>query len=265
MLQRAKLWDKQSFAYFRKHMESKKEWFAEWFNSPYYHILYGHRDMKEAEFFLRNLIKRFNPPQDAKLADLACGAGRHSIFLNSLGFDITGIDLSEHSIAMAKPYQNDRLHFEVGDLRCLKTEKKFDIALNLFTSFGYFDSLETDLQVMKQVSAVLQPGGYFLIDFLNAEKVLKQLVPEQLIVKNEITFHIKKEFKDGIITKDISFEVGAKHYHYQEKVQALQLQDFETLFHQSGFVLIETFGNYGLEPFVQEGSERLILIAKKNL
>lgn len=244
-------------------MQQKTEWFEEWFDSPYYHILYGNRDIKEAEFFLENLIKKFNPAKDTKLIDLACGAGRHSIYLNSLGFDVTGVDLSERSISLAKPFENSRLHFEVGDLRCLNLSSKFDIALNLFTSFGYFDCFATNMQVLAQVNALLNPLGYFLIDFMNSPKVLSRLVTSEQVHRNTITFHIQRKLAQGLIIKDISFEVDEKKYHYQEKVQALTLKDFEIMLNGSGFQIIECFGNYSLEKFDEKESDRLILICKK--
>jgi SAM-dependent methyltransferase len=111
---------------FEIRMEQQKEWFKEWFNSPYYHILYGDRDKKEAEYFLTNLIERFEPKLEASFLDLACGAGRHSIFLNNLGFNVTGIDLSAHSISLAKHFENPKLHFNVGDLRTFTLDESFD-------------------------------------------------------------------------------------------------------------------------------------------
>jgi SAM-dependent methyltransferase len=243
-------------------MQQETEWFEEWFDSPYYHILYGDRDMKEAEYFLENLINKFNPAKDTKLIDLACGAGRHSIYLNSLGFDVTGVDLSEHSISLAKPFENSRLHFEVGDLRNLNLASKFDIALNLFTSFGYFDCFATNMQVLGQVKALLNPRGYFLIDFMNAPKVLSKLVAAEQVHKNTITFNIQRRLQQGLIVKDISFELDRKNYSYQEKVQALTLVDFETMLHGAGFQIMEIFGNYKLDTFDEQDSDRLILICK---
>jgi len=117
-----------------------KKWFQHWFNSPYYHILYQQRDHAEAEFFIDNLCAYLKPAANARLFDIACGRGRHSIYFNSKGFDVTGIDLSIASIKYAKQYENKQLHFYVHDMRYLFYVNYFDIALNLFTSFGYFET-----------------------------------------------------------------------------------------------------------------------------
>jgi SAM-dependent methyltransferase len=241
---------------------NKKEWFAEWFDSPYYHILYGNRDYQEAEFFLTNLINRFKPNEDSSIIDLACGKGRHSIYLNSKGFQVTGVDLSSQSIAEAKLSQNDSLKFEVRDLRNLNLPEEFDIALNLFTSFAYFDNLETDLLVLNQIKSILKPEGFLLIDFFNAKKVIDNLVCEESIERNGILFHCKRSVVEGNIVKDIQFTDQGIHYQYQEKVQALTLADFEFLLAKVGFNLLDVFGAYDLSAFNQEASDRLIIIAQ---
>src|ERR1700754_3653734 len=98
-------------------MAHPKEWFREWFDSPYYHILYKNRDNEEAEFFLQNLVKQLRLHPVQKLIDLACGKVRHSIFLNKLGFDVLGVYLSPHSFTAAKAFENEHLHFELQDIR----------------------------------------------------------------------------------------------------------------------------------------------------
>ena len=66
-------------------------WFEDWFNSPYYHQLYKHRDEEEAELFLQELITHLKPPAGARMIDWACGKGRHCKVLNDMGFDVTGV------------------------------------------------------------------------------------------------------------------------------------------------------------------------------
>ena len=245
-------------------MGNNKEWFADWFDSPYYHILYQKRDMNEAEFFLRNLVKHFNPNPGSKIIDLACGKGRHSIFLNSLGFEVTGVDLSQQSIGSAKEFENEKLHFEVQDLRSLEMKEHFDIALNLFTSFGYFDCFDTNVLVLKQIYSILNPGGFLLIDFFNAKKMIANLVTQESKEIENIQFDIDKELVEGQIIKSIHFMDAGKAYFYQEKVQALELKDFDMFLNKAGFKIIQTFGNYALGAFDEENSERLIIIASRD-
>ena len=78
-----------------------KEWFEDWFDTKYYHILYKNRNYNEAENFIDNLLNYLKPNTTAKFIDIACGKGRHSIFINKKGFPVVGYDLSKESIASA--------------------------------------------------------------------------------------------------------------------------------------------------------------------
>ncbi len=72
-------------------------------------------------------------------------------------------------------------------------ESEFDYVVNLFTSFGYFDDPADNRRTLESIYTELKPGGIFVLDFFNARKVLSALVPEQTIVRNQLTFHIKKK------------------------------------------------------------------------
>src|SRR5690554_6600617 len=134
-----------------KMAKQKAEWFETWFDTPYYHILYQNRDFSEAEKFINNLLDYLKLPKDANCLDLACGKGRHSVFLNKKGLQVTGVDLSENSIQEAKPFENETLKFDTHDMREVYKKNTYDIVFNLFTSFGYFDSSEDNLKVLKSV------------------------------------------------------------------------------------------------------------------
>ncbi|MES2382217.1 MAG: class I SAM-dependent methyltransferase [Bacteroidota bacterium] len=244
-------------------MTNNKEWFADWFNSPYYHILYKDRDYTEAEMFLNNVIAFFNMPQNAHVIDLACGKGRHSVFLNKAGFNVLGVDLSANSIAFAKQFENETLHFAEADLRCLNRNNEFDYAFNLFTSFAYFKSDTENHEVLHQFNACLKPNGFLLLDFFNAEKIkLRRNCVDTKEIEG-ITFHTSKEIADNKIYKTIKFEAEGEKHSYQEEVQLLLLADFEKLFEDTNFKIIKVFGNYSLENFDATESDRLIFIAQK--
>jgi len=236
-------------------------WFASWFDTPYYHILYKDRDYEEAQLFMDNLTNYLNLPEDAKILDLACGKGRHSVYLNKLGYDVTGADLSENSIAAAKQYENERLHFVVHDMR-EPFNQKFDAIFNLFTSFGYFEDDSDNLRTLKAICESLTEYGFAVIDFMNVDYVIKNLVPEETKTVEGIDFHIKRYVKDGHICKEIDFEDKGEKFHFTERVQALRLEDFESYMEQADIHLLDIFGDYKLRKFYKEESERLIMIIK---
>ena len=182
-----------------------ENWFASWFDTPYYHILYKDRNYREAQIFMDNLTHYLNLPEKAKVLYLACGKGRHSIYLNQLGFDVIGADLSENSIAIASKNSNETLHFQVHDMR-EPFEEKFDAIFNLFTSFGYFENDDDNLKTLKAMKASLSDYGFGVIDFMNVNQVIANLVPEETKTIDGIDFHIKRYYIDNHIFKEIDFE-----------------------------------------------------------
>jgi SAM-dependent methyltransferase len=238
-------------------------WFEAWFDSPYYHLLYKNRNEEEAQFFIDNLVKKLNLNKGAKVLDLACGKGRHAIHLNSLGYDVTGIDLSEESINIARKAENETLAFFVHDMRELYWSNHFDGILNLFTSFGYFDDENDNLKTLQSVYDSLKPGGVFVIDFFNAAKVERELVAAEIVTADDTEFHISRQIKDGYIVKDIEVRKGGTVHRFMEKVQLLQKENFQKWFTSTGFEITNVWGDYSLNAFNPETSPRLIITVKK--
>lgn len=242
---------------------SNKEWFATWFDTHYYHVLYANRDDREAEFFISNLMNLLKPNSEtASLLDLACGKGRHSIYMNKLGFNTMGVDLSAQSIAHARQFENENLHFQVQDMR-EPLNAKFSHIFNLFTSFGYFDSIVENQKVMQAIRAMTAENGILVIDYLNAFKTVKNLVQEETKILDKIRFDIERKADEQHVYKYIKVTDGDFSERYMERVQLLKFSDFETLLNQIGFKVTHSFGDFQLNPFDKEQSDRLILIAQK--
>ncbi|WP_298759869.1 class I SAM-dependent methyltransferase [uncultured Psychroserpens sp.] len=238
-----------------------QHWYASWFDTPFYHILYKDRDHNEAQVFMDNLTEYLNVPEQGDILDLACGKGRHSVYLNSLGYNVTGVDLSENSIEYAKQFENDTLHFEVHDM-CKPYKKQFDAVFNLFTSFGYFENEEDNLRTIEAIKANLNEFGFGVIDFMNSDYVIDNLITENVKTVEGIDFYQKRSLKDGYIVKDISFSTEGEDFQFQERVKAFTLNDFEALFEKAGVYLLDVFGDYKLRKFHHKTSERLVMVFK---
>jgi SAM-dependent methyltransferase len=238
------------------------DWFSSWFNTKYYHILYKNRDFSEAETFISNLINDLKIEKNSKILDLACGKGRHSIYLNKLGYQIDGCDLSKESISYAKKFENDRLHFFVHDMREPLVNKSYNYVFNLFTSIGYFEDLNDNIKMLQSIESYTAPNGLLVIDFMNAHKVINNLVTKETKIVDGISFNITREVINGFIIKTIKFIDKGQPFEFKEKVQAIRLSDFENYLSKTNFKTIKTFGNYNLDTFDIENSDRLIIIAK---
>lgn len=242
-------------------------WFETWFDTPYYHILYNDRNYEEAENFINLLVKELQLSPPAKIIDLACGKGRHSIFLNKMGFEVLGVDLSKQSIFHNKEFENPTLKFGVHDMRNpiipLVSAEKVDAVFNLFTSFGYFEDPEDDKKVFRSISESLNDDGFFVLDFLNAKWVENTLVPTEKFTKGGIDFHIKKKIEDEHVIKDIVFSQNGKEFHFFEKVKLHTLEKIGEYAAEFGFERQAVFGDYHLNDFEENTSPRCINIFKK--
>ena len=238
-------------------------WFTNWFNSPYYHLLYKNRDEKEAELFIDNLVDHLQISKKSKVLDIACGKGRHSTYFNTKGMDVVGIDLSPNSINIAKKNENKSLQFVVHDMRKVFKRNNFDLVTNLFTSLGYFENDEDEQKAINAMATNLKQGGVLIIDFMNTKKVIRNLVKSEIKKVDDVTFSIQRCIKKKYIIKDISFSKNGENYQFQEKVKALNLADFSYFISNTGLKIIDTFGNYKLEDYNTLTSERLIIICQK--
>ncbi|MGL5888774.1 MAG: class I SAM-dependent methyltransferase, partial [Bacteroidia bacterium] len=244
--------------------EAEKPWFEGWFDSPYYHILYHKRNEEEAARFISRLYTKLNPPPGSRALDLACGKGRHSVELNKLGLDVTGIDLSPSSIETASAFAKDGLEFYVHDMRRPFRIRYYDLVFNLFTSFGYFNHERENRAVLESVYKGLKPGGHLVIDFFNAECVNAIIGTGKTYSEtvDGIEFNIKKNTDGKFVHKCITFTDKGTEYRFREQVQLFRLNDFRNLL-EGLFEVTDIFGDYNLNSFDEKVSSRLILIARK--
>jgi SAM-dependent methyltransferase len=241
-------------------------WFKDWFNSPYYHQLYAHRDEQEAAIFIDKLIAHLQPKAGAKMLDVACGKGRHSMQLATKGFDVTGIDLSSESIAEALKSEGEHLHFYEHDMRLPFWINYFDVAFNFFTSFGYFKTQREHDNAIRSIVTSIKHGGIFVMDFLNVQYAAGKEVAETKQQIGATTYSISKwsdehHFYKKIIVEDVAL---AKPFQYTEKVAKFTLSDFKRMFAKQGLIIQEVFGDYNFGQYNEVSSPRLIMVCKKN-
>lgn len=244
---------------------ASSSWFKDWFNTPYYHALYQHRNHDEAAAFIQQLIQTLAPASTATMLDVACGKGRHALQLAQSGFDVTGIDLSEASIEAAQEFAHDRLHFYQHDMRRVFRINYFDYVFNFFTSFGYFNHPRDNERALHAMSSAMKPNGTLVMDFLHVDHAIRQLVPAEQQQRGNVVFDITREATPSHIVKTIRITDPEldQSLVFQEQVARLTLADFDALFARVGLQRVQLWGNYQLEAFDADSSPRLIMMAKR--
>jgi SAM-dependent methyltransferase len=246
------------------HSRHEPDWFASWFDSAHYHRLYAHRSDAEAARFIDALIDRGHLTARSNVVDLGCGAGRHARYLASKGFDVTGLDLSEESLRMARLSEGPTLRFVRQDMRAPFGEGGFDHVVNLFTSFGYFEDVEDHLTVVQNIAASLRPGGSVVIDYLNVLEAERRLTPAEETERDGVHYRISR-WADGrhIFKRIVIRDGGAPPAGFVERVAKLELADFRFMFALCGLEIDKTYGDYALAPFDPSSSPRLVIVGRK--
>jgi SAM-dependent methyltransferase len=251
-------------------------WFKRWFNTQEYLDLYKHRDKTDAQKIITLLLDRIELPKNSRILDLACGNGRHSLLFARKGYNVTGIDLSRFLINQAKNMLKDeylrhssRLKFEIKDMRNINHLNEFDLIINVFTSFGYFENDADNEKVINGISGALKKGGYFLLDFLNPGHLVKSLVPFNIKKYNSKVIvqirNITEKFvyKDILIFRNHNGKGTLAYDHYRERIRLYSLPDFKRMLSKNGLKTMQTFGDYEGNKFSINNSARLILLAQK--
>ena len=242
-------------------INNKSEWHLDWFNSPFYHQLYKERDYSEATYFMNNLISRLQIDKNSSILDLACGRGRYSLYLSNIGYKVTGIDISKENISEAKKNKSDKLNYILHDMR-QPLNQKFDLILNLFTSFGYYQEDKDNISIIRSIKSNLNNEGKAVIDFLNIDYVLDNLIKYEEKTIDQTKFVINRYLENNLLIKDITIDSNNKQYKFQEKVKAYRVKDFLTMFKDCNIELKEKFGDYHFNSFNKDSSPRLIMVLK---
>jgi SAM-dependent methyltransferase len=240
----------------------QKDWFASWFNTSYYHDLYAKRNDEEAQAFMDILSYHFKWSEEISIVDACCGAGRHALYLESKGFNVQGVDLSENNVLQAQSLSKFKDRWMIADVRSFQLPAPVDFALNLFTSFGYFETDEEHLNLLRNIHRNLVDEGMLVLDFFNVDLTLKSLKEKEWFSGQLATYQLTRSLVDGKIIKDISFVGEGQEHRYQERVMAYSKSDLESLLVSAGFRVMEIWGDYQGLPF-QPTSTRCIFIAQK--
>ncbi len=243
-----------------------KQWYDQWFNSPEYLEVYNHRNEIDGEKHVNFILSKINLKPDSKILDMACGSGRHSILFAKKGYNVAGIDLSENLLAEAKKLaEKEKLNVNLikSDIRKFSTDNKFNLILNLFTSFGYFREDEDNFLVLKKAYEFLLPEGFFVLDYFNKNHLLKNLIPISEQIRNGKKIVQKRYVRKGRVEKIIQIIFNEEIKEYNESVKLYSHQELNDKLLEIGFENVKLFGDFDGSSFNMDNSPRFIAICKK--
>lgn len=242
------------------------EWFEEWFSTEEYLNIYRHRNDADAERLVNLILANVNLDQRADVIDLACGYGRHSILFADKGFNVTAVDLSEKLLRMASQAaesQDLRISFVNGDLRKFCITSKFDLAVNLFTSFGYFETDDENFSLFSIAYGLLNEGGYFVIDYFNADYLRYNLIPHSEAILSEEKIIQERRIVGNRVVKDIIIKKNGIRKNFRESVRMYTVSELRDRLERSGFRVVNMYGDFDGSEFDLNSSPRIIIISRK--
>jgi len=229
-------------------------WYQEWFGAEYLE-LYAHRDEDEAKrqvAFFQRQIGRVGGP----VLDLACGMGRHMQELQAAGYRPVGCDLS-FVLLLTGIREYGAMPVARADMRRLPfCDASFGALVNFFTSFGYFATENENLQVVREMARVLEPGAPFLFDYLNVHRELEKLVQRE--TRDNVLIERWFDSSDRSFNKRIT--IGEKRY--MERVRGYDLDEISAMFAACNLSIRSAFGDFEGSTF-DRTSPRLILMGTR--
>ena len=249
-------------------MSEDRPWYESAFRSDYLD-LYPHRDLTTARAEVSGLLARELAPEGARVLDLGCGFGRHSLALREAGRRVFGLDLSRDLLAHARALPG----FEPlvgrlvrGDFRRLPFGRAaFDAVTMLFSSFGYFDEV-TNAAVLDEVARVLRPGGQAVFDLMNPARIRAQLVPESRTERDGIVLEERRRLEQGgrrVVKQVRRVNADGRERRWREDVGLFETREFARLCEASGLEYLRVEGDFDGRAFDDEAPRQIIWTCRR--
>jgi SAM-dependent methyltransferase len=241
------------------------DWWRTWFG-PVYLDLYDPvlQDRTPGEVDAIERLLEIRPP--LRILDLACGQGRHSIELAKRGYQVTGLDQSRYLLDVAAQRAaaaGVAVSWVEGDMRQpYPVPSGVDVVVNLFTSFGYFADDADDLMVLRAVAGVLRPGGRFLLEVLNGERIMRTFEEREWIPFGEATVLEQRRLDRDRRRMEVDRTI-VRDGHEEKTSHMLRLysgREVVVLAKRAGFDVVQLYGGWDGE-LLTEDSLRVVAVA----
>lgn len=240
------------------HRSPASDWYKTAFRYDYLRV-YPHRNDEEAHRQVDFLVDNMDIPPSCEVLDLGCGDGRHSLELARRGYRVTGLDLSEELLERARRRTAEEgldITFIQGDMRDPPGVSAFDLVVNFFTSFGYFQEDGENARVLDAIARSLRPGGRFLMDYLNREYVISTIVPadsrtvEGMEVEQRrwISGDTSETGSHVRINKQVRIREDGAERSYDESVRMYTLDELGEMMARAGLEIVQAYGDFDGSP-----------------
>lgn len=230
-------------------------------------VLFNERRQKRAQIDVDKLEKLLQLAEPARILDLCCGNGRHSLELARRGFEVIGVDRTNAYIENAS-VEAEKLKlnaaFVVDDMRKYCAPGNFDVVINMFGSFGYFENPGDDKNVVENMYASLRAGGQFLIETMGKEILARDFKKRDWSVEGDLLILSERNVSqswDRIETRWIVIQ-GEKRVEHQVSVRSYTAEELSSLLYDGGFSDVLVYGSLDGTAYDQM-AQRLVVVGLK--
>ena len=246
---------------------ARNEW-QRWYQSPYEMLIRENKDAERTETFIKRLLALLHPGAEDRILVTECGTGETATLIHSLGFDTTGTDYSAREIDIALQKEDGNLHFYQHDLRLPFWSNYFNLALNLFGEFGFYDTQREHDNVIRTISGSLRTGGTLVIDYPSnqfTEQSRQHSEPQQI---GDTLFQFREwmdetSFYRNIRVSDATGALTREPEEFTEKRMRFTLGDLTDMLSFQGLQIRQVYGDYDLSSYDAQYSPRMIVLAQK--
>jgi len=246
--------------------EVDRFWYRQFFGERYLEAVGRHveeaRTIEEVDFVERILDLK----PGARILDLCCGHGRHSIELAARGYSVVGLDFDASSLERAKEAAETRgveVEFIQREMRDIPFRREFDACINIFTAFGYLESEAEDLRVLQAVAEALKHGGKFLLDVINREWLMRNYQPRGW-VENPDGGRLLEEREFDLLTSRnnvrwIYIKPDGSKWETRHSLRVYTLTELAEMMKEVGLSVEAIYGGFDGKPYTLD-SRRLIVL-----
>ena len=249
--------------------QEKKQWFEnESFWQNFGPVMFDSQRWAEAPGIAESVIKIAGLTKGSSVLDAGCGPGRISVELAAKGLDVTGVDIIQSELDAAKDSadaEGVKLDLINCDLRSFKSQKKFDCAINLYTSFGYCDTIEEDFQILKNIADSLRDNGFFILECTSRETAILYFTDGEWFERSGLTvltqFSVKGAW-EGLRSKWTIINRDGQRIEHEFVQRLYSAIELKRMMIRAGFNSVEIYGNYDFSPY-NEHAKTMVIVAKK--
>ena len=239
-------------------------WWRDYFGEDFFDL---HVDLFPEELSRREvagMLDLMQIPVGARILDVPCGWGRHSVLLSEQGYDVVGADLSYDLLRRG----SEGPLYVAADVRSQPfPDTSFDAVINVFTSLGLFLDDAEDLAALREAHRLLKPGGRFLLESMHRDDVIAAYADrDRWTLPDGTEVRVRRRFDPvrGVSHERLQWRKGDRTGRKQHALRLRTATEIAALLEAAGFADVAYYGDWEGAPFTHRDSSLIAVATKRS-